>query len=103
MYCIDDGINGIVLNYSADWSDNVRVAWFLAKEFRVPGLGPLPPSLQECHCVGSDLISGRFTRVDGPEPPIDVITRAVALAVETYLRHKMEHGVAELFINRGKV
>jgi hypothetical protein len=101
MPCIDDKLNGIVLNFHSDWSAEVRVAWYIAAERRDPG--PTPPSLRECHCLGRDLISGRFTRVDGPEPPVDVITRAVALAVEAHLRRKMERAVEELFIDRGKL
>lgn len=98
---IDDKANGILLNHDPDWSGTVRVAWYIASERRDPG--PTPPSLQECWCHGPDLVTGRFTQLDGPEPPINVITRTVALAVEGYLRHKLEKSFAELHIYRGRL
>lgn len=101
MRCIDDKANGILINHDGDWSGNVRIAWYIAGERQ--DLGPVPLSLRECSCNGSDLIAGWFTLYDGPEPPINVITRAVALAVETYLRSKMEGAVEKLFIHRGKL
>lgn len=99
MHCIDDKPNGIVLNHNSDWSGEVRVAWYVAGERRDPG--PMPPSLRECWCSGPDLVAGRFAPLSGPEPPVNVITRAVALAVETYLRRKMESALDDLFIRRG--
>ena len=109
MHCIDDKPNGIILNHNADWSGEVRIAWYMASERRDPG--PTPPSLQECWCAGKDLVAGRFTPVCAPnepmpgvlaaEPPVNVLTRAVALAVETWLRHKLARTVDELFIRRG--
>lgn len=101
MHSIDDKANGIVLNHNPDWSGEVRVAWYVASERRDPG--PTPPSLHECQCRGIDLVAGRFTLCDGPEPPINVITRAVALAVETYLRAKSIRAAEDLFIDRGKL
>ena len=101
MHCIDDKPNGVVINHSPDWSGEVRIAWYVADERRDPG--PTPPSLQECQCVGKDLIAGRFTLLEGVEPPVNVITRAVALAVETYLRNKMLSAAEDLFIDRGKL
>ena len=101
MHCIDDKANGVILNHNSDWSGDVRIAWYIASERRDPG--PTPPSLIECSCRGIDLVAGRFTLNDGPEPPVNVITRAVALAVESYLRSKMERAVDDLFIDRGKL
>lgn len=103
MHCIDDKANGIILNYNSDWSGDVRVAWYVASEREQIGRTGVPPSLQECECRGIDLIAGRFTLCEGSEPPIHVITRAVALAVETYLRSKLMHVTEDLFINRGKL
>jgi hypothetical protein len=102
MYCIDDKPNGIIINHSSAWNGEARIAWYIPDERRDPG--PLPPSLRECECNAVDLVAGRFTRLSGDEPPIHIITRAVALAVETYLRDKFMR-VAEdlLFINRDKL
>jgi hypothetical protein len=94
MHSIDDKANGIILNHNPGFVGEVRVIWYPANDRRVPC---------ECWCNGLDLIAGRFTPVRGPEPPINVITRAVALAVETYLRNKMEGAVEQLFLNRGKL
>jgi hypothetical protein len=105
MHCTDDKANGIILNHNGDWSGEVRIAWYVAAERRDPG--PTPPSLQECWCEGKDLVAGRFTptRTLGEsmfsEPPVNVLTRAVALAVEDYLRSKMESALDDLFIRRG--
>ena len=112
MHCIDDAPNGIILNHNSDWSGEVRIAWYVAGERRDPG--PTPPSLRECWCEGKDLIAGLFTPVthvaNNPppgtvvdEPPINVLTRAVALAVETYLRRKSMSAAEDLFIRRGKL
>ena len=101
MRCIDDKANGIIINHNGDWSGDVRIAWYIAGERREPG--PTPPSMYECQCRCVDLVAGRFTLIDGPEPPVNVITRAVALAVETYLRVKMIRATEELFIHRGKL
>jgi hypothetical protein len=98
---IDDKANGIVLNHDPGWGGKVRVAWYIANERRDPG--PTPPSLRECECNGIDLVAGRFTLRNGDMPPITVITRAVALAVEDYLRSKMESALDDLFIERGKL
>ena len=109
MHLIDDAPNGIIINHSADWSGDVRIAWYVAAERQDPG--PVPPSLKECWCEGKDLIAGLFTPIDRPagfvpahEPPVNVLTRAVALAVETHLRSKLE-GLFDtnLFIRRGKL
>ena len=110
MRCIDDRENGIILNHDGAWSDRVRIAWYVASERRDPG--PTPPSLRECWCDGPDLVAGRFTPISGPpnddehrndEPPVNVLTRAVALAVEGYLRHRLECFVDDLFIRRGEL
>jgi hypothetical protein len=111
VYCIDDKPNGIVINHSSDWSGEVRIGWYVASERR--DLGPTPPSLRECWCVGKDLVAGRFTPLWGTpsltpavpvaEPPINVITRAIALAVETYLRGRAMRAAEDLFIQRGKL
>jgi len=112
MHCIDDKAHGIILNHNGDWSGEVRIAWYVTSERRDPG--PTLPLLGECWCAGPDLVAGRFKPVSAvsdpapcsvlvPEPPIDVITRAVALAVEGYLRLKMEKAVDDLFIERGKL
>lgn len=108
MHCIDDKPNGIILNHNSDWSGEVRIAWYVTSERRDPG--PTPPSLRECWCSGPDLVGGRFTPVSGPpdeappsEPPVNVLTRAVALAVEKYLRSMMERALDDLFIKRGKL
>jgi len=108
MHCIDDKPNGIILNHG-DWSGNVRIAWYLADERRDPG--PTPPSMRECWCSGPDLVAGLFTPTSGPPdkapssaPPVDVITRAVALAVESYLHFKLARFVdVDLYIRRGKL
>jgi hypothetical protein len=101
VHCIDDTANGIVVNHNADWSGEARIAWYVASERRDPG--PMPPSLQECWCRGLDLVAGRFTLTHGAESPINVLTRAVALGVETHLRSKMERAVDDLFITRSKL
>jgi len=104
MRCIDDKPNGIILNHHVEWNGEVRIAWYIAGELCEPGPGPIPPSLRECWCSGPDLVAGRFTAFSGTEPPIDVITRAVALAVETYLRSKLARVLDDdLFIRRGKL
>lgn len=82
MHSIDDKPNGIVLNHNADWSGEVHVTWYMGSGQR-----------RECQCMGIDLVAGRFTLCDGTEPPINVITRAVALAVEAFLRSKMERAL----------
>jgi hypothetical protein len=95
MHTIDDKANRIVLNHSSGFVGEVRIAWLPA--------GPLEPT-RECWCNGMDLIAGRFMPTRGQEePPVNVLTRAVALAVETHLRSKMESAVETLFINRGKL
>lgn len=117
MHCIDDKPNGIILNHDGDWSGDVRIAWYIAGERRDPG--PTPPSLRECWCRGADLVAGRFTPVSSaaafaaqefvvlssaaPEPPVHVITRAVALAVESCLRSKLESALDDLFSRRAKL
>ncbi len=112
MHCIDDKPNGIILNHDGDWSGPVRIAWYEAAErcdpspprFRVP------PSLRECWCSGPDLVAGLYSPVNEPgggasheDPPVNILTRAVALAVEGYLRSKMESALDDLFIKRGKL
>lgn len=105
MHCIDDKPNGIILNHDADWSGDVCIAWYVANE---------RPSLRECWCSGPDLVAGLFTPVTNTsepapgtvvvsEPPVNVLTRAVALAVEGYLRFKLMRTVDDLFIHRGKL
>ena len=112
MHCIDDKPNGIILNHDGDWSGDVSIAWYVAGKSRDPG--PTPPSLHECWCSGPDLVAGLFTPVTNtsepapgtiivPEPPVNVLTRAVALAVEGYLRFRLMRGVDDLFIRRGKL
>src|SRR5271154_5878582 len=95
MHCIDDKPNGIILNHNADWSGEVRIAWYVADERRDPG--PTPPSVRECWCSGPYLVAGRYSPMNRPggeasheDPPVNVLMRAVALAVETYLRSKLE-------------
>jgi len=101
VHCIDDKPNGIIINHNSDWSGDVRIAWYIASERRDPG--PTPSSMRECACSGVDLVAGRFTLLSGDEPRINVLTRAVALAVEGYLRSKMERALDDLFIQRGKL
>lgn len=101
MHCIDDRANEIVLNHNSDWSGEVHIAWYVATE-QLCDPGPTR-SLRECECSGVDLVAGRFTYLFGDEPPVDVLTRAVALAVETYLRSKLESALDDLFIRRGKL
>lgn len=109
MHCIDDKPNGLILNHDSDWSGEVRIAWYVVAERHDPSptLFRVPPSLQECWCAGVDLVAGRFTPVSTtrepapgcvivPEPPVHVLTRAVALAVESYLTHKITLAVSEL-------
>jgi hypothetical protein len=91
VHCIDDKPNGIVLNHNSDWSGEVRIAWYV------------PDQRRECACSGVDLVAGRFTHLSGDAPPVNVLTRAVALAVETYLRAKLERALDDLFIRRGKL
>lgn len=101
MQHIDDKANGIRINHSSDWSGEARIGWYFADERY--DLGPTPPSLSECQCSARDLLAGRFTLLSGCEPPINVITRAVALAVETYFRVKMMRAAEGLFIRRDKL
>jgi hypothetical protein len=111
MHTIDDDKNGIVLNFNSDWSGEVRLAWYDVTERRGKYLTGPVPSLRECWCDGEDLIAGRFRWVRRPtdddaaqgEPPLAVITRAVALAVETYLTRKMESALDDIAITRRKV
>ena len=111
MHCLDDKPNGILLNHDGDWSGDLRIAWYIAGERRDPGL-TLPT--HECWCRGSDLVAGLFTPVRTaatsapgtilvPEPPINVLTRAVALAVEGYLLFKLQRALDDLCIRRGKL
>ncbi len=106
MHCIEDKANGVIVNHNGDWSGDVRIAWYV-----VIDEGQLP-RLRECWCNGPDLVAGRFTPSDGRnpayplgcEPPINVLTRAVALSVENYLRFKLMRVVdVDLFIRRGKL
>jgi len=115
VHCIDDKPNGVIVNHNADWSGEVRIAWYDASARR--DTDPALPELQECWCDGYDLVAGRFTLVakapvnilgrfemtTNADPPVHVLTRAVALAVETFLRRKMERAIDELFIKRGKL
>jgi hypothetical protein len=109
MHSFHDKHNGIVLNFNADWSGQVRLAWYDPSEYQDPG--PTPPSLRECWCDGRDLVAGLFTPTSGPPdkspshaPPVDVLTRAVALAVEDYLRSKLARTLdGDLFIERRKL
>lgn len=107
MHCIDDKPNGIILNHNGDWSGRVRLVWYVASDRRDPG--PTPASMRECWCDGPDLVAGLFTPTSGPpsepslEPPVNVITRAVALAVESYLCRKMESALEGVCIRRGKL
>ena len=102
MHCIDDKPNGVIVNHNSDWSGEVRIAWYV--------VGP-GSSLRECWCSGPDLVAGLYSPVNAPDgeashgdPPVNVLTRAVALAVETYLRHKLMRAVdGDLFIKRGKL
>lgn len=106
MHCIDDKPNGIIINHNSDWSGDVQIAWYIASErcdLGVSPLRPTPPSMRECACSGVGLIAGRFTLLSGDEPPVNVLTRVVALAVETYLRVKMMRAAEDLFIDRGKL
>jgi hypothetical protein len=104
VYCIDDKPNGIIINHSSSWSVEVRLAWYIPSERRGPDPGPAPPSLRECECLGVDLVAGHFTLLKGDEPPVNVITRAVALAVEAYLRGKMMRALDnDVYIDRGKL
>ena len=107
MHCIDDEVNGVVINHNGDWSGEVRIAWYTVGERRNPG--PTPPSLRDCWCDGSDLIAGRYTPVNAPgggasheDPPVDVLMRAVALAVEAYMHMKMMSAVENIGISRRK-
>jgi len=116
MRCIDDKPNGIILNHNGDWSGEVRIAWYLAIErndlvesdFAGRRTGPPSSSLHECWCSGPDLVAGRYSPVNKPggeashyDPPINVLTRAVALTVEAYLRRKMANAVEDLNIDQG--
>jgi hypothetical protein len=98
VHCIHDKANGLVINHTSDWSGDARIAWYDASEFRDPG--PTPSSLRECWCQGDLLVAGRFTLTRGEVPPLDVVTRAVALAVEALLRAKMSRAVEDFFIRR---
>lgn len=104
---IEDKPNGILITHNADWSGIVRIAWYMVDGQR--------SALQECWCVGRDLIAGRFTPVSAPNKPehgrgsltatpINILTRAVTLAVETYLRSRLQAFVDTLYtIDRGKL
>ncbi len=84
MHCIDDKANGIVLNHNSDWSGDVSISWYHSDCSR-----------HECWCRGRSLVAGSFEHVRGIEPPLDVITRAVALAVEACLRAEMLSAVQD--------
>lgn len=102
MYIIHDKKNGILINHSSSWCEDARVAWYNVDEYRESG--PTPMSLRECQCDAKGLIAGRFTLISGTEPPIYVIARAVALAVEDYLRSKLTKLLDnDLFIEREKL
>lgn len=103
MNCIDDRANGIIINHNSDWSGNVRIVWYVASERRGDDEDHgIPPSMV-CWCNGRDLVNGLLTMAEGSEPPLNVITRSVALAVETNLRTKAISAAESLFINRGKL
>ena len=89
MHTIDDSANKIILNHNSDWSGDVLITWWGDSTHKAQ-------PWRECHCDGADLIAGRFTLTAGAEPPIDVITRAVALAVERYLRRTLESAIEDL-------
>ena len=100
MHTTEDKPNGILINHNGGWIGQVRIAWYVASEERH----------RECWCNGADLVAGRFTPTSGPpgesafpDPPVNVLTRAVALAVEGFLRAKMERALDDLFIRRGKL
>jgi hypothetical protein len=97
MRTISDKPNGIILNHDGDWSGEACIGWYVTD--RSP--------LHECWCDGPDLVAGKFTKIRGIEPPISVITRAVALAVESYFRSKMTDAletfdIDDLSSRRGK-
>jgi hypothetical protein len=97
MMSISDEVNGILIKHHTDWSGDARILWSTGV---LPGVDMIG-----CWCSGHDLIAGRFlpTRAGESTPPVNVLTRAVALAVETYLRDKAMSAVEKLFIDRGKV
>jgi hypothetical protein len=104
MHRIDDKPNGITVTHDGDWSGQVCIAWWNVADIERRE----PP--RRCWCWGPDLIAGLFTPTSGPpsdlltsEPPINIVTRAVALAVESCLRDKMAYALDSLFIKRGKL
>jgi len=106
MHCIDDKPNGIILSHNGDWSGEVRITWYDANGRLDPG--PKLSFLRGCWCVGADLVAGLYTPVNKPsseapheDPPVNVLTRGVALAVEGYLRFKLGRALDDLFIKRG--
>lgn len=108
MHCIEDKKLGIVINHSSDWSGEVRIAWYKVEERRDPG--PTPPSLRETWCLGKDLVRGRFSdalpprressphTVPGSWIPTEVLTRVVALAVESYIMHRLTSFAEQLSV-----
>lgn len=107
MHIIDDAPNGIIVNHASDWSGEARVAWYDPSnrdDADSPDIasprGLKARGLKECHCVGLDLVAGRFTLTTGSEPPVDVMTRAVALAVATFLCDRMVGAAEALSIDR---
>ncbi len=94
MHCIDDKANGIVLNHNSDWSGDVCIGWYVV-DARAQASNPLLPVLRECWCRGSALVAGSFEYTRGVDPPLGVITRSVALAVEACLRAEMLSAVQD--------
>jgi hypothetical protein len=98
---IEDDLNNVFINHTVNWSGPTRVGWYFTNE-----LANETAQFRECWCEGRDLVAGRFTFVPGPAdakaspPPVDVMTRAVALAVADFLRSKLKRLVEhEFFIN----
>ena len=80
---VDDGKNSAtgIVSLSVDWAGIVQIAWYIPSERHALLELPQPLPFKECTCVGADLVTGRFTHVSGEEPPLPVITRALALAI----------------------
>ena len=91
MNCISDNKNGIFINHNSDWSGEARIAWMISREaYDIMDAKP-PPAHAECWVDSRDLLTGLFTptRTGDPEPPVNVITRAVALAVYNHVTATM--------------
>lgn len=82
---------GIILNYSSDFSGDVRVAWYAGEDYtdEMRKLDRVPETVHSVWVEGALLRRGYFRVKSGAQPPpVEVQLRAVALALDTWWSHK---------------